>query len=313
MRARKRGAWLRWAGASALAVPLTALSSGCGDSDNGDAAGTGGTAAAGGSGGTAGSETRECRDVQAAPTLLAACEVVRQTGCPGTLDEFLVDWNDLGAAAYVVVEVDGLREIRTARQYDGHAFSFDEDGMLAGWESWNHSPHGPCLEFGYKQGRILGGGRETPPGVHRCSLATDALETGILCDCPCPEPPPENAIHDGPEACLSVPDSMLMGSWPRCAATIVEHQSLLAAMRTVAPMRAGCGVRTVTLDELDCAYDDGGMLLGGERRRGDEPRNECPGVDAYRSGAPPTDCADETICYLGATPPAGFTPCPSVR
>jgi len=95
-----------------------------------------------------------------------------------------------------------------------------------------------------------------------------------------------------------------------CAATFPWTGGLASSGFAPVRMRTGCGVRTITYDELDCAYDDAGMLLGGERHRGDNLRDECSGVDAFRSGAPPVDCADETICYFGSEPPAGSTPCP---
>ena len=317
MGARKLRELLRWAGTLVFVVPLVVMVSGCGQSDSHDASegsgGTAGTGPSGGTGGTGGTETQECRDFQAAPTLQAACLFV-VPDCPATLDEFLTYVTEFGVfSLYSVVEADGLREVRNVSSYSGRAFSFDEGGMLAGWETWGDTLWGPCNMGGYQQGRILGDYHETPANVHRCELARDALETGILCDCPCPEPPPENAIYEAPEACLSVGAGTPGGASPDCASSFADQRN--HALSRGATMRTGCGVRTITLDDpfpslpLDCAYDDAGMLLGGERHRGDDPRDECPGVDVFRTGAPPVDCADEIICYFGPMPPAGSTPC----
>ena len=311
MGARKQRGLRRWATTLVLVVPLGVLASGCGKSDSEDASegagGTAGTGPTGGSGGTSGSGTQACEDFHAAPTTLAACSLVT-TICPATLEEFLIDVTETGIfSGYSVVEADGLREIRAALYESAHAYSFDEDGMLVGWEMVLHSSFGPCGEFTYRHGRLLGAYHETGVGLHRCGLAPDALETGVLCDCPCPEPPPENAIYDAPVACLA------FGDWPTrqsCPPTFPSTGGLASNRFAPVPMRTGCGVRTITLDELDCAYDDAGMLLGGERHRGDDLRDECPGVDAYRTGAPPVVCADETTCYFGSMPPAGSTPCP---
>lgn len=284
-------------------ISLVVLAFGCGNSDSEDTgAGSGGTAGTSATGGTGGgADSQECKDFEAAASLEAACEFVVYD-CPATLDQFLTHATELGSFGYSVVEADGLREVRAVSTFGGHAFSFDEAGMLAGWEAWSDTTYGPCWQVSYEQGRILGDYISTPPGVHRCDLAHDALETGELCDCPCPQPPPEDGIHDGSDECLVV------GTWPKCLPTFAQQRD--AASNVGATMRSGCGVRTITLWNLDCAYDDAGTLLGGERHRGEDERDECPGVDAYRSGAPPVECEAETTCYFGPAPPAGSEPCP---
>jgi hypothetical protein len=308
----KQSGPVRWAKRlSAVVIPLGILTSACGNSNDegavngkGGTAGTAGTGGTSGTGGTAGSDSQECVAFHKASSLFAACEFVIPD-CPMTLDEFLTRVTADGRFSYSFVEADGLRELRNVYQFGGHALSFDEDGMLAGWEAWIDSSFGPCGLPGYRQGRLLGETYATPADVHRCALARDALETGELCDCPCPDPPPENGIYES-DACLWIPN------WSHCAATFDEQRYTASTTTNGGSVRAGCGVRTITLSlsPIDCAYDETGALLGAERHRGEDLRNECPGVEAYRSGAAPMDCDDETVCWLGNSPPPGSDPCP---
>jgi hypothetical protein len=260
---------------------------GCADDGDGDPDGAEGPTA--------------CEEYERSHDLLASCELVIPD-CPETLDEFLAS---VGAAAsMMVLEGDGLREVRDWPNFDGKAFSFAEDGALAGYQAWNDVAWGPCepsKQAVYERGQLLGDVGTSPPSIHRCGLAEDALTTGVLCDCTCPEPPPPEGVYAGAAACLTTTP------WPACKPSFAEQRDMAANVG--APMRSGCGVRTITLEALDCSYDDGGTFVGGQRHRSEDPRDECAGVVAYVSGMVPPACAEDTICYFGSSVPSGEMPC----
>jgi hypothetical protein len=265
---------------------------GCSGPDNGDTES--------GPDGTDGTSTSlECEAFDATNDLIVSCEAVLQY-CPRTLDEFFPMYVEPGWGTFTVLEGDGLRQVSNGPNLGGVAFAFDDAGMLAGWQAWNDIAWGPCessYRSSYERGRVIH--ISLPgPSVHRCDLADDARETGVLCDCPCPDPAPSSGIYEDAGACLSV------GRWPRCEETFVRQREIASG----GSMRSGCGIRTITLDANDCSYDASGVLVGGERHRSDDPSNECPGVDVYRTGDL-AECDEETTCHFGE-PPAGSSPCP---
>lgn len=251
-----------------------------------------------GADGTDGTATLECLAFDAAIDLVASCEAVLEN-CPRTLEDFFPMYVDSGWGPFTVLEGDGVRQVSNGPNLAGAAFTFDAEGKLVGWLAWNDIAWGPCkstYRASYQRGRVL----EPGPGVHLCDLADDASETGVLCDCPCPDPTPENGIVDDAGACLSI------GRWPRCEETFVRQRE--NAMSVGGTMRSGCGLRTITIDSLDCSYDESDNLVGVERRRSDDPSIECPGVDLYRTGDL-VECDEETTCHFGE-PPAGSSGCP---
>lgn len=255
-----------------------------------------------GPGGTDGTSTSlECQAFDATTDLIAACRAAI-TDCPRTLSEFFPTYVDPGWGAYTVLEGDGIRQVSNGPNLGGVAFAFDDAGLLVGWQAWNDIPWGPCesdYRSNYERGRLI---HLTMPGsdVHRCDLADDARETGVLCDCPCPDPVPEGGIMDDADACVSV------GQWLRCEETFVRHRE--RAIGVGGAMRSGCGIRTISIDAMDCSYDASDALVGGERRRGDDPSNECLGVDVYRAGDFAA-CDEVTTCHFGQAPP-GSSACP---
>lgn len=207
-----------------------------------------------------------------------------------------------GWGTFTVLESDGLRQVSNGPNLGGVAFAYDDAGMLAGWQAWGDTSWGPCessYRSSYERGRVID--ISIPgPGVHRCDLAEDARETGVLCDCPCPEPAPASGIHDDAGACLTV------GPYPHCKENFHEQRAF--ALEVDGTMRSGCGLRTIIADSLGCSYDASDNLVGGERHRSDDPSNECPGVELYRTGDL-AECDEETTCHFGE-PPAGSSACP---
>ena len=245
-----------------------------------------------------------CARYSAHTGALAACNALGGS-CPSDVEALLAAIADAYAFDdYEVFESDGLREVKSLDSYAGSSsFVFDDEGALVGFRlSRGESTFGPCSRYSYEFGLLPSADDRDPTTVHHCDLDVNALHTGELCDCPCPDPAPENGVYACPEACTSV------GASPRCEPSFQEQ--LHAIGTRTARMRSGCGFRTLTLQRLGCSYDIDGGLVGSERARGDDARDECPGVDVHRAGDVPSTCDDDTVCYFGSEAPEGSAPCP---
>lgn len=163
---------------AAMALAVLACSGADSGAANHDAGTTDG--ATGGTGGT--TVSASCTAYEQTTDLHASCALVI-SDCPRTLHDFLESLAvDGRLPPYDVLELDGLVESGNYwTSPDGRRLSFTtEDGMLAGFHTWHDIPFGPCASsraFGYQRGRLLSGDES----ARSCTLAADALETGVLC------------------------------------------------------------------------------------------------------------------------------------
>lgn len=164
---------------SVLAMALAVFA--C-SSENTDAASHDAGAMDGASGGTGGTNvSASCTAYEQTTDLHASCELVIPD-CPQTVDEYLESIAvDGQLPRFEASESDALQETGHNQLLIGKRFSFTkEDGMIAGFNVWEEFPFGPCASSGkssYRRGRLLTGDES----ANSCTLAPDALETGVFC------------------------------------------------------------------------------------------------------------------------------------
>jgi hypothetical protein len=167
-------------------------------------------------------------------------------------------------------------------------------------------PYGPCDVYGYRRGVVPPDGCES--GYHTCPLAADAIQTGEVCACPCPDPVPEGGVV------TTKPECVTPANQSPCGAT--QNDEVVLLYQTGGWVSTGCDYVTTTrlvterahdaTGELQCMYDPNGVLVHATRI--DPPNSGCPGVTAWTTGTPPLVECPPTRCWRGAGPAPDDSP-----
>lgn len=246
-------------------------------------------------------EAAACRDFRQLG-VLEACRALYPSSCPSTLTA-LLESNDVPEDPFASPNLKyartgcGLTEVSFVhRVVGGPRYVFGSEGELVGFLFNSDSAWGPCHTASYEAGASM---RECSP-ERTCWLASDALETGELCACACPDVS-ATEVSAPPECVFAPPDGRA------CLETMDEmYESLSEGV-----VRAGCGVTVFSFesgpDTTECWYDFG-RVIGGARHLAVP---ECGGIETWTTGGPYVSCAEEQSCYFGAgEAPAGVPRCP---
>ena len=304
-------------GGSSGAVETTA---GAGGSSAGSSSTVGGTAGAAGTAGAGApkppaaeidvwtdvpeatsADTAECTAYRSAD-IAAACELSMPGSCSPDLMSYLRQIPRLDG--YYARSGCGLTEIAAGVRPFIDLRVFDSDGKLVGYQAEGDLPFGACHGSIYQRGMHIA----ACPDVRECAIAPDAGETGQLCRCACPDPPPADGIAiDDPE-CGEHPNR------PRaCWQTLVEWGDLRRVTTEEGRVHTGCGATVIDryLREggvFSCIYGADEQLVGS--RLTSVVGTGCPGVNGWQSGYKYSACTQEALCYFGRPVPDPKLPPP---
>jgi len=231
---------------------------------------------------------------EACTTLLGDCEA--------DLQSLLVSIEENGWWELFYARIGcGLTEIGYDFGLGGSVYVFDTNGTLVGYSFFGDVGWGPCTNWQYQRGEHIG----DCPDLRDCALALDAAETGVLCRCPCPEPPPDNGVAIVEASCVERP-SIGWGCADGPRPWTVSGTGLDGTIRT------GCGATVMTFmfeeDDLECVWIDTEELVG--QTRWSKTPTGCNGVTAFHNGVPYVSCADESICAFGDADVGPYERCP---
>ncbi|HTQ04587.1 MAG TPA: hypothetical protein VMI54_12055 [Polyangiaceae bacterium] len=289
---------MRSFGAVAVAASWLAFA-GCGGQSNGTAGSNG---AAGSNGGA--SPPSACDRYRTAQTLTDACAALG--GCPQTLRGYLATGH-VAPQNYARVGC-GLTEIRDVDSgaVTSNTYVFDGTGALVGLDRSVSSSDdaGPCGTGEYSFGTLI----DACDAVRECHIPKDAADTGDVCGCDCPDPPPASGVFATTPDCV-YPANPISDCEPALSGELAHYGDAGLTLRS------GCGfVVTGDASSVQCSYDDTGTLAGAYRA--DPASTLCGGVTGLQTGQPYVYCHAETSCRWGPSDPndptqANLLPCGS--
>lgn len=240
-------------------------------------------------------DSAECQAYKSNSDIPAAC-VLAQNACPPDLTSYLAQIEgSVGFEHFYARSGCGLTELELDGGYGGGVRVFGTDGQIVGYASYLDTTYGPCDQFQYQRGLHIA----TCPDARECVIAPDAAETGQLCRCACPNPPPDNGVAQVDAKCVDRPSR----GWT-CPETLLQWGELSDATSPNATLRTGCSGSIVEMQEnegvLACVYDADRKLVGLERHSAGP--TGCAGVNGWQAGSTYSTCPSERTCRSGGSP-----------
>jgi hypothetical protein len=185
---------------------------------------------------------------------------------------------------------------------------FGKDGSLVGFDFVGDASFGACNTGEYSRGLLPS---DACAAYHACRIAPDFVDTGVVCDCPCPSSPPSDGSVETSFECIAAAVA------PACGSTEQEESDTVDAQGGL--WETGCGY-SVSVRELQTSWDiDGGQLTcvydvthGLVGAKFDEPLvSGCPGVSSWTQGTLPLASCTPRTCWQGPAEksPPGVIPC----
>lgn len=237
-----------------------------------------------------------CERYQAAQTVKDACDALG-SGCPQTLRAYVATGH--GAPRSYARVGCGLTEIRDVDTNGSqtNAYVFDDTGALVGFDRTYRDDSALCATGEYTFGAALADCDD----VRECRIAADAADTGVVCGCACPDPPPKDGVLTTTAECV----------YP--VHPIADCQGLFGELTDGVVLRYGCGFYVTSYpNAVTCIYDAMETFVGALRE--DDASQTCAGVTLLQTEAGYTPCDAEQSCVWGTTDgsdpvTAGLEPC----